>query len=505
MSCTTSAGAEGERHHLRAVARGSAVTLAGALLSTIAGFGLVLVVTRNVSPETAGTFFTVSSVFLVALAASGLGTDTGLARFVLRNDAPSAVRSLTRTAVVPVLIVSCALALPLAVWWPDARPLVWALPLAALADLCLAAVRAHAHFRASVLIDRIARPGVQIVLVAVVVATGRPGAVLAAAWACGYVVSAVLSVRALAALLTGRERSPVVEGAGEPSSVVQPRAFWAYTWPRAVARIAQVSVQKLDIVLVAWLLSPKDAALYTVATRFVVFGQLANQAVSSVVQPRFTMILAGHDDDRALLTRVFGVTACWSVLLAWPVYLCVAAAPLSYLGWFGPAYVTDQAVVVALVMAAGMLIAVASGPVDTLLLMIGRSGRSLANTLIALAVDLGLCLVLVPRIGIAGAGVAWVVAVVVRCALAVAQLRADLDLSPRFGDLALAAALPVLCMACPVAVLALVVGLTPTTWLLASVVSGLGYAAVVWRLRERLAVDVFVSGLRTRRQELVPA
>ncbi|GAA1510134.1 lipopolysaccharide biosynthesis protein [Nocardioides humi] len=490
-----------ERGHLRAVARGSAATLAGAVLSTVAGFGLVLVVTRSVPPDAAGRFFAASAVFLVALAAAGLGTDTGLARFVLRDDRPDAVRALVRIAAVPVLLTACGLALALAVWWPDTRGLVWALPLAAGSDLCLAALRAHARFRDTVLVDRIVRPGMQIVLVVGVIAAGIPAGI-AAAWAAGYVVSALLALRSLRRLLGRRPRS----GTAAATEAVGAREYWTFTWPRAVARIAQVGVQRLDIVLVAVLLSPGEAALYTVATRFVVFGQLANQAVSSVVQPRFTLILAGPADTApALVTRVFGVSTCWSMLLAWPVYLAVAAAPMAYLGWFGASYTTGEAATVALVMAAGMLVAVASGPVDTLLLMIGRSGRSLVNTLVALALDLVLCLVLVPRIGIAGAAVAWVVAVVVRCVLAIVQLRADIGLAPAMGELLLAAALPVACIGVPVALLAVVVGLSPLGWLLACAGSGIGYGVVVWRLRIRLSVDVFTAGLRSRRRMAVAA
>ncbi|UUW90295.1 polysaccharide biosynthesis C-terminal domain-containing protein [Nocardioides sp. WV_118_6] len=495
----------GERRHLRAVARGSAATLAGAVLSTLAGFGLVLVVTRSVTPDTAGRFFAVTAVFLVALAAAGLGTDTGLARFVLRDDRPEAVRALVRTAAVPVLATAVLLALALGLWWPDARALMWALPLAAATDLCLAAVRAHALFRATVLIDRIVRPAVQIAFVAVAILLHLPGAGLAAAWGAAYAVSAVLALGSLRHVV-GRGRRGAGAGAARDDAVVGRRDYWRFTAPRAIARIAQVGVQRLDIVLVAWLLSPTDAAVYTVATRFVVFGQLANQAVSSVVQPRFTMILATEADDApALVSRVFGVSTCWSVLLAWPVYLAVAAAPAAYLGWFGASYTKGEAVVVAVVMAAGMLLAVASGPVDTLLLMTGRSGLSLANTLVALALDVGLCLLLVPRIGIAGAAVAWVIAVVVRCVLAVLQLRADIGLRLPVADLVLAAALPIGCVGVPVALLALVAGLSPIGWLVATAVAGLGYAAVVWRLRTRLAVDVFVTGFRSRRRLAVAA
>jgi len=493
-----------ERRHLQAVARSAAVTLAGAGLSTVAGFGLVLVVTHGVSPDTAGRFFAATAVFLVALAAAGLGTDTGLARFVLRADRPAAVRALVRTAALPVLAASGVLAAVLALSWPQTRPVIWALPLAASADLCLAAVRAHAVFRSSVLVDRVLRPAVQVLLVAVAIAAGLPGAGVAAAWASAYVVSALLAAGALRRVVGARRPASEAAPGGGPAAGV--RVFWTFTAPRAVARIAQVAVQRLDIVLVAALLSPADAALYTVATRFVVFGQLANQAVSSVVQPRFTLILAGPPEAApALLVRVFVVSTCWSVLLAWPVYLAVAASPRAYLGWFGASYAVGEAVTVALVMALGMLVAVASGPVDTLLLMIGRSGRSLANTLIALAVDVGLCLLLVPRLGIAGAALAWVVAVVLRCVLAIVQLRADVALPGVTRELVLAAALPVACVGVPIGLVELLVGLSGPAWLVAVAVTAAGYAGAVWRLRRRLGVDHVVAGLRSRRRQLVPA
>ncbi len=484
-----------EHGHLAALARGSAATLAGALVSTVASFGLVILVTRSVEQEDAGTFFAATAVFVVALAAAGLGTDTGLARFVLQYDAdrPRAVRALLRAAVVPVVVCSCGLGLVLFLSGPATRPLAWALPIAALADLCLAAARAHARFGSTVVIDRIVRPGLQIVLVGLALVLGAGNACMAAAWAGAYAVAAVLAAYSLAGLL-GPGSWRRTESLG--------RRFWSFTWPRSVARISQVTIQKADIVLVAWLLSPRDAAVYTVATRFVVFGQLASQAVSSVVQPRFTAILATEGDD-SVLRRVFHVSASWSVLLAWPVYLCAAAAPAAYLGWFGESYTSGEAARVVLIMSGGMLVAVASGPVDTLLLMAGRSGLSLANTLIALALDLGLCLLLLPLMGITGAAVAWVTALAVRCALAVVQLRADLRLVPDVRGLALAGSLPVLCLAVPVGLVGLLVGLTPVTWLIACLVAAVGYAAAVWRLRAPLGVDAFLDGLRSRSKELV--
>ena len=66
--------------------------------------------------------------------------------------------------------------------------------------------------------------------------------------------------------------------------------------------------------------------------------------------------------------------------VSWPLYVGVAAAPLVYLGVFGPEY-ADNGLAVVVVMSLAMMFAVATGPVDTLLLMSGRSALSLINSL----------------------------------------------------------------------------------------------------------------------------
>ena len=181
-----------------------------------------------------------------------------------------------------------------------------------------------------------------------------------------------------------------------------------------------MAIQRVDIILIAALRSPMEAAIYTAATRFVALGQFGTQAIQQVVQPKFTALLA--KDETESLKDVYQISAAWSMALAWPMYAVVGSAPLAYLAIFGPEYAAEGVTVVVL-MALAMLFAVATGPADTLLLMSGRSALSLINSLTALALDIGLCLVLIPKMGITGAAVAWAVAVSIRCMLAVVQTR----------------------------------------------------------------------------------
>lgn len=506
--------------HLGRVARGGALGLSGAVVSAVGGFGLAVVVTRGFDPDVAGVFFASVSVFAVLVAACSLGIETGLARFLLRLEAQDRLadsRRVLRVAAVPTLVAACLVAAFVAAeaddlgrslhLGPDAatllRLLMIALPFAVAADLCLSATRAFGRMRTTVVVDRLLRSGLQPVGALLVVASGGGLLVLAASWAMAYVVSAVLAGIALSRFLRDRWADAPSTGP-EPGSRVG-RDFWAFTWPRGVARLAQVGIQKADIVIVAVMLSPGHAALYTAATRFVALGQLVTQSIQQVLQPRFTAILV-HDDARTL-REVYGVATSWAMLLAWPLYLAVGSSPAAYLSIFGDEYGpgASGSGVVVVVMAGAMLLAVASGPVDTLLLMAGRSGLSMLNAITALVVDIGLCLLLIPVMGISGAAVAWAVAVTTRCGLAFVQVHHQLHVSPVGRDQAVAALLPIACVALPVALFSASTGAGLLGWSAVALVSAAAYARALWVFRRRLHLDLLAAALDPRRSRRVNA
>ncbi len=496
-------------HHLGHVARGGVLGLAGSGVAAVGAFALALVVTRGFDTDTAGSFFAVTTLFTLLATASGLGVDAGLARFLLRHEARDArhdVRRTLRLAIGPAVGVASLLALvgtlaaaPVAGWLGLGaegdrllRVVVVALPFAVAADLCLAATRALGRIRTTVGVDRVLRTVVQLGTAGLVVALGGGPLLLAAGWAAAYVLSAAVAVVLMRRFLATRPAAATA--APDPALA---RTFWTFTWPRGVAGLAQASVQKADIVLVAILLSPAHAAVYTAATRFVAVGQMANQAIYQVLQPRFTAILI--TEDRTTLRTVFGVSTTWGMVLIWPLYLVVACSPVLYLSLFGDAYAdATGAVVVVVVMALTMLVAIASGPVDTLLLMAGRSGLSMTNALVAVALDVGLVLVLVPRLGISGAAIAWAVAIVTRSGLAFWQVRRHIGVSPDPRTLLGVALVPVTCFALPALVLTASGATGVLPWLAVTLVSVVAYAAALRALRARLSLDDLAAALRRR-------
>jgi len=175
--------------------------------------------------------------------------------------------------------------------------------------------------------------------------------------------------------------------------------------------------------------------------------------------------------------------------ITWPMYVVVGAAPAAYLGLFGPNYI-DEGLATVVLMSVSMLFNVATGAADTLLLMSGRSGLSLCNSLSALALDIGLCLWFIPFMGISGAALAWAVSSSSRCVLAVVQVRITLGIVS-FGRAAgIVAAANVGCIGLPLLVLSGFVHVNALTLLPAVVVCGLAYAGVLWMGRGPLMLSV---------------
>ncbi len=490
--------------HLSRLARGGALNLVGAASAGVMGLAQVLAVAHAYPQKIAGAFFATTSLFVILNAVSGLGSDAGLLRFLPRHLAlgdHGAARRTVPVALVPVVAVSCLAAIVLAAAAPSlsgaigggaqVTPMLWVLalflPVAAAHDAILAATRGHSTMRPTVMIEKIFRQVAQVggILVAALV-TKSPVA-LALAWALPYLIGLVVAVVWYRRIAGRLDR-------GAADSRALSREFWRYTSPRAFAQICQTALQRADIVLIAALASPRDAAIYTAATRFMVIGQLGTQAVQQAMQPAVSRLLAL--DDREGTARVFSGCTTWTVALTWPVHLSVAVAAPIYLSAFGHGY-AGAGQYATVILGLTMLLATGTGPVDVMLLMAGRSGLSLANNAAALVVDLTLNVVLIPWLGVTGAAIAWAAALATRNILPLVQVQRLFGMTPTGAGLGLAAGSALGCFGALPLIARLTFGTTAT---LAGLVLGAAcYAGLLWAGRSRLALTAFAALLPGRR------
>ena len=561
--------------HLEAVARGGALSLAGALASAVANLALTVVITRGVGRSTAGEFFALTSVFLLAEVLCRLGADVGLIYFLARwrvQGRFQAMRMGLRVGIRPPLTLAVVVGVGM---FAAAEPLsrlvgagrhgtgllrllAVALPVVVAYDLCLAATRGWARMRPTVVIDKIARPVAQLALVSAVLFLGWKS-LLGLGWVLPYFAAAVAGVAAVRALpwhKVGRDEPPaavptavvptaavpaavgpaaavptaVVPTAAVPAAVgpaaavptaVVPtaagpteagpteadrrvpvdgrpavaREFWRFTAPRAVAAVAQLLLQRLDIVLVAALRGPVDAAVYTAATRFLVVGQFVNMALVAPAQPRLSALLAARDLEGT--RELFQTTTSWLVLFVWPMYLAIGVLAPSYLHVFGSGYSSGLWVVILLCLA--MLFASAVGFVDVILLMVGKSAWNMGTTLTALAVDAGLDIVLIPHIGIVGAAIGWCGAIIAANLVPGLLVVRVLGVHPFARATRTAMALTTACFAAIPLAAGLLLGRGQLTLAAGIVVGALVYAGALWRLRHTLSLSLAVQAITRRK------
>lgn len=510
------ANSDGE---VKALARGGALNFVGAVASGLFNFALILVVTRGLGQADAGAFFAATAGFMILLALVDLGASTGVVRWIpayLVTGRPAAVRECLRVALPPVLATSIVLGAALLWAAPHAglvlgaagehvtvalRVLAVFLPVAAAYEVVLAATRGFTTMHPTVVVDKLARVGAQpLAILLVLLAGGGLGAV-AVGWALPYLPGLLAGTWLLARLLRRSAQrtepvSPPPETTVTPSRAHVARDLWRFSLPRGGARLCQVAGQRLDIILVASLLSAREAAVYTAATRLLVFGQMGAQAVLAVLAPALSRLMTLG--DAPAVSRVFRLSTAWVMALTWPVYLAgISLAPV-LLTVFGEAY-TAGAVAVA-ILGVSLLYGTATGPVDIGLLMSGRSGLSLFNMASGLAATVALDLVLIPRLGIEGAALGWAAGILLNNTLALVQVRRAFSLNPASRASAWVAASALLSFGAVPLAIRTAVDLTLLSALGVLLACGVGYLGLLLTARRLLELDAFTSLVRNRRQ-----
>ena len=278
------------------------------------------------------------------------------------------------------------------------RLLAVVLPVTVAYDLCMAATRGYRRMLPTIVIEKIGRPGIQLVLVVAAVALGWHGGI-GIGWTVPYLAAAAAGVYSLRKVMHRSGQQHVV---ADPDRAIL-REFWRFSLPRAIASVAQLAMQRLDIIIVAAMRGATEAAIYTAATRFLVVGQFINQAVNTAVQPRMSEAIATHATARA--RDLYRVSTTWLVLLSWPLFGTAAALAPIYLKFFGGKYHSGTVVVVLLSIA--MLVASGVGVVDTVIIMAGRTTWNLFTTVVALGLNVAVDLALIPQFGILGAAIGW--------------------------------------------------------------------------------------------------
>jgi O-antigen/teichoic acid export membrane protein len=407
---------------VRRSARSGLVSLIGAGVNGAAGFVLTTVIVRSFGPAGSGAIFTAIGLVSIAAVVCCLGADTGLV-WALPRRREGASRLLT-VALLPTSL--CALAVAAAGYaaaGPIARVLLHdpggsaralvrlacvGIPVAVVLAVLMAGVRATRSIAPYVAVQYFLVPISRPVLIGGGVIAGA-GVVTGfglwlAPYAVGMVAACVLVAKPLG-LGRGAELRPRREDW---------RGFWSFALPRAASAAIDASSMWTGVLLTSALVGQAEAGIFAAVGRYALAGLLVMNGLRVAVAPQISRLLgADRKEDAAVVYRQ---VTLWTVLLSWPGYLVLGVFGPGFLHVFGDEFRAGAAAMA--VVAGAMLINVGVGIVQTVLLMSGNSRGHLFATAVGLAVNVALCLVLIPRAGALGAAVAWAAGIVIENVIA---------------------------------------------------------------------------------------
>ena len=504
-----------QRSDVGRLATGGLLNLTGSAVGGALGFTIVVIATRSLGPSGAGLFFEGVAFLSISSHVLLLGADVGLVRSIgayrsrgeIADVRQTLVAALTPTFLVGVLAAAVAyVATPALAAILDRsgsgealvrylRVFVVALPFAAVYLACVAATRGFGTMLPAVVIDKIGKPLLQVILLFMTVSLGWGAIALAASWTIPIVIALGAALTWL--LFAGRHDS------SDPATYT-PRtareiffAFWRFSLPRGIAATFQVLILWLDTLLIGILASAHAAGVYTASTRYVLLGTFAGVAIAQAVAPQLASMFASDRRDRA--RALFGTATTWGIAATWPLFLTLAIYSRTVLLVFGARF--EEGAGVLAILSLAMLVASATGPVDWVLLMGGKSGWNLLNTGLALAVNIALNLLLIPRIGITGAAIAWAASIIVNSIVPLLEAWLLLGMHPfSLGGL-LAAAASVVCFGGAAVTIRAFLGDGVLALTVSIVASSVLYFGIVWRSRGLLDVEAIAAAVRPRRWE----
>jgi O-antigen/teichoic acid export membrane protein len=186
------------------------------------------------------------------------------------------------------------------------------------------------------------------------------------------------------------------------------KTWFATSLPIFVVEGFYLLLTYVDILALEHFRSPDEVAVYYAAARLLAIVAFVYFAIAGATTHKFTEYHVAGDSKR--LASFFAETVKWTFWPSLAACVLILAFGKPLLELFGARFEDGYAVM--FILAVGMLARAAVGPAERLLNMLGERKQCAAIYAGAFAINLALCVILIPRIGIEGAGVATSAAIV---------------------------------------------------------------------------------------------
>lgn len=279
------------------------------------------------------------------------------------------------------------------------------------------ALQGHRDLVPKIVATQIIAPVAMLALTLLLAFADAPGPALLVPYTAASVLSCLWIWRQLR-LKTG---TGIREVLGAPTD----RRMKAFAFPLLGVSLVSMIAYWLDVLLLGMLGGPVLSGLYQPAARTAGLLRAVLPAFSGIAAPLVAALQAG--DESAETGRLYRLVTRWMVLLVTPATVFLMVLPEPVLLLFGPRF---SASAPALVLLAAAAFAQAFGGIaGTVLSMAGHGRVTFLNALVALAVQVALSVLFIPRYGTAGAAAASLGAMLLLSALRLLQVSRVLGVS----------------------------------------------------------------------------
>ncbi|HVI36076.1 MAG TPA: oligosaccharide flippase family protein [Gaiellales bacterium] len=422
----------------RRIAKGTGIGLVGGAATYAFILGYTFVCLQALGTSGLGLLALATVVNMLVSETADLGMDFGLIRYAtvwIDRGRPEVARGLMWGALRRVAVGATLYALTLEavsgpllgdlIGQPKAvtalRTLAVGIPLSALTDILVAALKARQTVVESSMILQFVGPGTRFGLALAAWATG--GGI--ETFAMTYVLAEALTFL-IAFAITYRIVlvGPSVRDAQELSAMAR------YSLPLSLNRALLYSNNQTEILLLGVFGTPEMVGVFQVCIQLALVTSAILAAIGAIFSP--VVAAAFGNDDRPRIQSLYQLSTRWSLMVGLPLFLFV----IGHAALITQTLDIHDGAKALVILSFGRLVDLATGTVAAVLMVAGHARLSLMNSLLFLGLSLGFDALLIPRYGLTGAACASALSLVIINVVRVAQVWHYLHIQPVQRELA---------------------------------------------------------------------
>ncbi|OQX83747.1 hypothetical protein B6D60_10105 [candidate division KSB1 bacterium 4484_87] len=421
---------------LKTVARGASIFFFGILLGRFLGYLIRMIIARSLGPASYGIISLGISVVEIAAVLALLGLPTAINRYVpfyRSRKQYDVVRGTIRSSIlisVPTGLLMMALLLILnrqisinLYNKPQLIPVLQffaiIVPLYSLMMLNSAIFTGFKRMDLIVYSQQMLRYLAILILFIVLYFSGLGIKAAIFAYPIGYFLTALFG------MILAQRLFPIW-GKSLPAKLNY-REIFSFSWPLILVSMIWFIIDRVATLMLGYFKSADVVGIYNAALPLAQFIPAILQSFTTIFMPIASSLISSNDSKE--LKKVYATTSKWILTLTLPLFLMIFAFSEQLIViLFGTKFIAAAPVL--RVLALGFFFHAIVGPTTTTLNAFEKTKLTLLNTAVGFAVNITLHLLLIPRFGIVGAGVASASALILINLLAVVEIFVMYNITP---------------------------------------------------------------------------